>query len=400
MLKHLKGARVMQDCSTGQLFVDTGTGGECKPMGGGSWNDLKDKPFYAEEVEEVVLPRTEMFVGGSAKLCYEGESGYIATPFVVGRKYTVVFDGTEYDCLAYDLAQNSVGLTAIALGNPYLVSDAFPYIDMPFAIYSNIDADGDWYTRYTVKTSGTHTFEIRQKVEAVHPLDPKYLPNSSIVSRGTEVILEECKVSYNGVVDCSFVIGCTYKVTLDGETYTCTAWEYNDSAALGNGDFWEAPYGEDVPFLISDKGVCSFAGLVGAEHTIAIVRETIETVDLASIPCDLLIHVNGNPKNGGFSANDVTVKKGSAAEVMEIFDAGGIPVVKVEYNYDYISVGWVNRHRAVFECHVEDYCGALFFYHDVPYGGGAYKFVMHPDESGVLECWFYALLKGSGGQMF
>lgn len=265
-----------------QKIIENGGSG-----GASSWNDLKDKPFYEETVEEVVLPKSEIdFTKSTTVTAHEGENGHIATPFVLGEHYTVVYDEMEYDCTFYAVGGGGY------IGNSYLFDTNSINNGMPFAALCGVDAADNPFVRYKVEAKGEHTFEIRQEVKTIHTIEPKYLP------------------------------------------------------------------------------------------------------------CDLLIHVDARPNGDVFTANDVEVKKGSAAEVMAILDTGGIPTVKVEYNSDYISGEWVNRHRAVFDCHVEDYNGTLFLYHDVPFGGGAYKFVMHPDEAGVLECWFNALLLGSGGQMF
>lgn len=135
-----------------------------------SWNDLKDKPFYTETVEEVVMSRIEF--KDKAKNYWEGGDGYIPTPFVLNRHYIVAFDGVEYECVGYEDVYGNV-----CIGNGLLVDrETDINSDMPFGVCSGIDADGDWYTSYSTEVYAEHTIEIRQKVEAVHPIDPKYLP--------------------------------------------------------------------------------------------------------------------------------------------------------------------------------------------------------------------------------
>ena len=142
-----------------------------------SWNDLKDKPFYTETVEEVVLPRVE--VTGRMSTQYEGKDGYIPIPFVSNRHYIVVFDGVEYECVGTTVEYG--GVYRVSIGNPKLITVNADDNGMPFAIISYSDADGDWCTSYGTEVDTYHTFEIRQKVETTHTLDPKYLPEPDMV---------------------------------------------------------------------------------------------------------------------------------------------------------------------------------------------------------------------------
>lgn len=259
---------------------------------------VKNRPFYTEMVEEVVVPETTVeFSVYDYSRDFDGYND--ALHFTVGQTYFVYINGVRYECTAFDASRSNAFFIQSAVGNPAIAKKGEDN-GLPVVLLSKrYDENGLWYLCLERSNadadrteSATYTITVTMMVEKTHPINPKYLP------------------------------------------------------------------------------------------------------------CDLLIHVDARPNGGNFTANDVTVKKGSAAEVMDIFNAGGIPTVKVEYNSDYISGEWVNRHRAVFDCHVEDYNGTLFLYHDVPFGGGAYKFVMHPEEAGVLECWWYALAMGSGGQMF
>lgn len=84
--------------------------------GGGvsSWNDLTDKPF-GESENAVLLPKTE--------LVYVEAEGFFITPgyieFVLGKTYTVNWNGVDYATECFEGAYNGMMLTG--LGNPAAV---------------------------------------------------------------------------------------------------------------------------------------------------------------------------------------------------------------------------------------------------------------------------------------
>lgn len=87
--------------------IDTGV----KAGGVSSWNDLTDKPFYAEPLPTYeVLPETTV----------EGEGDLpLPTPLnlIVGQKYVVKWNGIEYSSVAVEVSTN--GMTVYCLGDVY-----------------------------------------------------------------------------------------------------------------------------------------------------------------------------------------------------------------------------------------------------------------------------------------
>lgn len=114
-----------------------------------SWNDLKDKPFYAEIVEKTVE-------------CTSGLDGHFLDGFpvfTVGDTVTVKVDGVEYSLVAFD----DDGLT---------IGDSWADLEngtgqLGWQIY-----EGGFFS------AEEHT--VSYMTEIVHKLDVKYLPEGSI----------------------------------------------------------------------------------------------------------------------------------------------------------------------------------------------------------------------------
>lgn len=92
----------------------------------------------------------------------------------VGETYTVIFNGTTYECVA----KLDEELNTIYLGNGYLIGFLESNVDAePFGIES-YDEDGSIYL--CVEESGTYSIEIISDVETVYTIDEKYLPKIPI----------------------------------------------------------------------------------------------------------------------------------------------------------------------------------------------------------------------------
>lgn len=122
-----------------------------------SWNDLKDKPFYTEMVEEVVVERhTLNFSGKYWMIVLDNEISSWDNVEV-----HVFWDGVTYDC------------TVFGNGTVSQINDEFQDPNIPFyitfepyqIIFSKESADDE-----------SIEFGITRTVEKAHPIEPKYLP--------------------------------------------------------------------------------------------------------------------------------------------------------------------------------------------------------------------------------
>lgn len=166
------------------MSIDMLTLAMAKKMGGGgasSWNDLKDRPFYSEtglfpmlirdwddnvtEIKDLTLE----FVNGD----YQMKNVYADINYDV--KYTVVWDGVEYECERVDDPEEGFA----ALGS---VSDGHPFCFVRWdGSWSGIrvfayDANGNKETGNTTHTISVYAFE-----DKVVTIAPKYLPKAEAV---------------------------------------------------------------------------------------------------------------------------------------------------------------------------------------------------------------------------
>ena len=132
-----------------------------------SWNDLEDKPFYANYQNTELLSETVVNISDG------WNSNEISIPdLIVGEKYTVVWDGMEYECIAnavegYDAYEE--------IGCRYDINEGYIW-DKPFVI-GECYSVGD-YCYIGANTDGDHTVQIFGQTESVHHLDEKFIPDT------------------------------------------------------------------------------------------------------------------------------------------------------------------------------------------------------------------------------
>lgn len=83
------------------------------------------------------------------------------------------------------------------------------------------------------------------------------------------------------------VIGNTYTVMWDGESYDCTAYEYESGAiGLGNENYFYMESGGDIPFLILNGGAFVVTESTADSHTISIFNrnEIVHKIDEKYLP--------------------------------------------------------------------------------------------------------------------
>lgn len=132
-----------------------------------SWNDLTDKPFGDEEKEDFIIPETTAeFVNGNP---YYPTNPPVA-PWVLGRSYTVVWNGTSYTCTANEFPVADVPMYALGnasmvggedTGEPFLIAASNERIDGVYGIV--IDLTGGTSAIFSVYGLGLFTEKIPEK---------------------------------------------------------------------------------------------------------------------------------------------------------------------------------------------------------------------------------------------
>ena len=343
-----------------------------------SWNDLKDKPFYSEVKEEVILEQQSFTFYDDA-----GEGGYMfrlphPLNFPSGASKAVVFfDGQEYSATVIDESN----------GWYYIVGE-----DLPFFITSS--EEGGW--TIIKADQGTHEIGITYTNETVHKLDGKYVKGMGYTETSKEVIFPETEFSFEHSIstqsehrmvagDFKLVVGNKYEVFFDGVKYECIAhsvYEDMGSVCLGNYQgFGEANFPFFVLYVeLPDYDVFFEKTIVfgipsPAEtvyHTFEIVGdvEIVHTIEPKYLPCDLMFKVGcerGHPKFGPDNMTKPTIVSGSLEAVLEKMANGEIPVVKVQYQvYKVFSGGGTHGYGGEFTCDTFVYGTDVMFAHDLP----------------------------------
>lgn len=157
------------------------------------------------EALDYVKGRTH-YVGEEAYTIYESDSitydsgdleDLFSEPLIEGNKYTVICNGVTYECETGTLDDGES--VYITLGNQALFkNDSIEKIesDEPFLIcYS----DGWNFTNFS--EDGTYSLKIIGYTEIIHPLDPKYIPDSIARVSDVESALSDSSAAVNEQLD-------------------------------------------------------------------------------------------------------------------------------------------------------------------------------------------------------
>ena len=140
--------------------------------GATSWNDLADKPFYETEPIEVMLYNKSdvaFYYNDEYKEAYIDEVVISSFgQFVIGEKYTVIWDGVEYkDLVAFDDGAPMIGAAYEDISD-----------ELPFCIIT-YEEDGDVFIDICTRSLlETHSISITTISTQVHKIEDKYLVQS------------------------------------------------------------------------------------------------------------------------------------------------------------------------------------------------------------------------------
>lgn len=140
---------------------------------------IKNKPVYIETELETMDTFTFTSGKGNNKIsCAQNYINDKTSELELGKKYTVVFDGTTYS----DLACYDNGFSKCMLGEYVdLGGDNPDFSDYPFSIVD----DGDRYRIFTESESGSHNVEILKQVEKVYFYE-EFIPDT--IARVSDII--------------------------------------------------------------------------------------------------------------------------------------------------------------------------------------------------------------------
>lgn len=131
---------------------------------------IKNKPVYIET--ELETMDTFTFTSGNGNFKFACAINYIddkTSELELGKKYTVIFDGTTYsDLVCYDS-----GYSDCMLGEYVnLGGDNPDFLEYPFSIVD----DGDRYRIFTKSESGSHNVEILKQIENIYfTVNPEFI---------------------------------------------------------------------------------------------------------------------------------------------------------------------------------------------------------------------------------
>ena len=241
-----------------------------------SWDELKNKPFgETTTVKELLAEQTFTFDADESWTALE------IPLLVIGKKYTVDFNGTKYDCVCY----SDNGMTTV--GAPY--GDWSKY---PFVVYNGVDE----VVYCVVQKAGTYTISISGEVDTIVKMSGKYVEGMGW-SEPTPPLFDAKGVPFDvnlgtggyGVMlptNKQLIVGKSYTVILDGVTYEhLVAIDGEPGARIGGNP--SGALSEDVPFSIFNySGVVQVNVRTGTTHDIAIMleEETIHTIDPKYLP--------------------------------------------------------------------------------------------------------------------
>ena len=141
-----------------------------------SWNDLADRPFYAEWEQGIVFD--------NGTITFNEEDGsYISTDKIVlreGETYTVTWQGDSdvYTCVCDKLVDAESNMSVYMLGNTTVAGGSLE-TDDPFLIGTVVDANGNVQGTTIIALDGSTNAcpVITGAVEVIHEIPERYIPS-------------------------------------------------------------------------------------------------------------------------------------------------------------------------------------------------------------------------------
>lgn len=331
----------------------------------GEHGHILNRTHYTEEVLDEIIPETTVTFGDATKPGYDtGTATGSAAQIYPEKKeiFAIEWNGVKYysEVRSYTKLDGSFGC---GIGNTGMFGGA-SYAEYPFLIGFLTEADaaaaGHTYYVWVKDGSTTATFSAYKVGEAVHKLDAKYLPENVVTQEYVDDLVGDTSVSeqinsaamnnqsdwsindetspsyvknrthwmsvehkiwldneplvfenFNGAnihqvaIDEQILsVGHTYFITIDDESYTCVAYEFDGMVCLGNLSIMDSSLANtnESFFMYSplDDGVGGADGsfivvatsLDGDSHTVAL---SADVTIYHKIDENYLPHVIGRP---------------------------------------------------------------------------------------------------------
>lgn len=300
----LKGIKLSGSSESHQLDYESGIGN--KPKLVKSFNDLEDKPFYAEDGGTIeILPKDdyEFVYSEDMGLGFAAFAPALNSHLKANETYFVEFDGKTYTCksIGQEVEEDGAVLCSVFLGN--LSIEGFPDTGEPFFIGDIYISDGtslDAIFGLFETESSTHNVRIYQSNEIIHYLDSKYIKDMYYSTGDKTILFEEREVEFvpmseggiqgNGYIHTpSIDIDGRLDVFVkwDGVLYKCTPMVDSDTEEsreiyVGNLGFLNQEFNTGEPFLILDslQGTV-FGSVAEGTHKICVYQsdEVVHQID-------------------------------------------------------------------------------------------------------------------------
>lgn len=130
--------------------------------------------YYEEVVENVIVENATLNVTQSGPLGFSSMNEFALDEIKDGVTYTVVWDGTSYECVAHPCTGMAppIAGTYNAIGNGSIINSSDVDSGEPFVIL----VAGGGAVFVLSKTSGTYTLSLTCPETVVHKIPTKYLP--------------------------------------------------------------------------------------------------------------------------------------------------------------------------------------------------------------------------------
>ena len=251
--------------------------------GGADWNAAEGeaghvlhRTHYKER--NTIIPATTLDFNedNCGEVTYE-----MPCPFVAGKVYTVVYNGTPYHLTAVERFYEQTG-TWVEIGSPGVVGDGI-ITDGPFNLSYQNDGNGDgllWVSDISSYTEEWHTVTLEVYEEVVEKLPVEYLPEGMGYTEAAVLFPETQLQGANGqyaVPNFIPVDGETYTVAFNGTDYTVTAFSAGEVVGMGN---FAAMGGTDTgePFAIGYTVADNTTMCVVMDGSTAVVLKISEEV--------------------------------------------------------------------------------------------------------------------------
>lgn len=168
----------------------------------GSWNDLKDKPFYAEQEEVEIVPELEVvFSSDSGPQVSWSELIPYDYDLENEQLYIVTWNGRAYTCIGRKVDEY------VYIGNPYIWANDYDDDGTPFCIYRDEDDGKLWCGTYKPDNEITVSISVTYMRETIHKIDAKYLPEINDIYANYDIVLHDILRSHGSEHDVSLIKG-------------------------------------------------------------------------------------------------------------------------------------------------------------------------------------------------